>query len=759
MSARQRIRCLIFLVTFFSLLFLDINNSLSEITVSNVNKTSERKYGAHIDNKKWVHFVVYSPNASEVNLLLFDEADAKIPQHVIPMRKSGGDWRIKIRGKGIGPGLFYMYQAKGPNEVSRDDQFGLMFNKNYYLNDPYCYKTQNVRYSAFFKSVPYTDVTSPVYAGGGKCIVYDHLKDVNPGHIKINREDLIIYEIHIQDYTARIPGLDPSKRGTYLGLAQIGLKTPGGLTAGIDHLLELGVNAVELMPVMEYDEETGNVEGRYNHWGYMTTNFFAPEARYASKEGYQIIELKQLVKALHDRGIAVFMDVVYNHTGEQGPWIDNQKVAAKYYNFMGLCNTHFYRPTDAGKYYFNNTGTGNDVSYKGSDDIFAKRLTNDSLAMWYQIYGIDGFRFDLARILADGSSSAADWIDNDSRFSAAHLHAEPWDLGGQWWDFMDNYGWNYTNNRWAKWLGKYRDKIRKFSASGLRNRTAFKQLIEGYGSVSDTVGSAASTKPWRSVNIVAVHDGYTLRDCVYFNDSDGSHNCWDSGDDENLRREREKLLMGIFLTSQGVPVILQGDEFGTTKSGATSHADARNTYNYESSTGNGKINNINWIDWRLKDGDNTESSNGPTYGRELFHWTKDLIKLRKKWSHFRRTDFVEYVDRAWNGGPNAGFVNNGKFSYAREGPIDGEPTQLSVIWWGKSGEPDLMVIYNESWNDLAVTNLRDLSEGDWKILAMSWLGDNSDFCDVDHWETECKDAGDSITLKGRSMAILISDND
>jgi glycogen operon protein len=756
----KRVKVFFFLLSvFLSLLFLGVNNSLSAITVAGIRNSTETRYGAHIDSKGWVDFVVYSPDAAEVNLLLFDKPAAKTPEHIIPMKKSGDDWKIRIKGREIGSGLLYMYQAKGRNEVSRDDQYGLMFNEHYYLNDPYGYKTQNIKYSAFFSSVPYTDSASPVYAGGAKSIVYDHSRDINPGYVKIKPEDLIIYELHVQDYTARIPGLDPSKRGTYPGLAQSGLKTPGGLTAGIDHILELGVTAVELMPVMEYDEETGNVEGRYNHWGYMTTNFFAPEARYASTEGEQIRELKQLVKSLHDKGIAVFMDVVYNHTSEQGPWIDNEKVAAKYYNFMGLCNTHFYRSTDDGRYYFNNTGTGNDVSFRGSDDLFTKRLVNDSLAMWYGVYGVDGFRFDLARILADGSLSAADWIDNDQRFSAAHLHAEPWDMGGQWWDFMDNGGWDHTNNRWAKWLGRYRDKMRKFSASGLKNRTAFKQLIEGYGSVSDTTGAAASTKPWRSINMLAIHDGYTLRDCVYFNDSDGSHNCWDSGGDEKLRREREKLMMGVLLTSQGVPVILQGDEFGRTKSNARSQADARNTYNYESSTGDRNINHVNWVDWRLKDGDNSESPHGPAYGKELFHWTRELIKLRKKWTHFRRSDFAEHVDRAWNGESNAGSKNDGKFSYSWEGPADGEATRLAVIWWGKAGEPDLMVIYNENWNDLTLTNLGDWSQGDWKVLARSWLGDNGDFCDIDNWETNCENTGGSITIKGRSMAILISDND
>jgi glycogen operon protein len=754
---------LFLLSVFFYSLLLNVDHSLSEITISSVDNSTETRYGAHIDGEGWVHFVVYSPDAAEVNLLLFDKADDKTPDHTFAMKKSGDDWKIKIKGEGAGAGLFYMYQAKGPNEVffqdeNKQDQYGLMFNENYYLNDPYAYKTQNVKYSAFFTSEPFIDISTSVYAGGGKSIVYDHSNDISPGHVNIKREDLIVYELHVQDYTARIPGLDPSKRGTYLGLARSGLKTPGGLRAGIDHLVELGVNAVEIMPVMEYDEETGNVEGRYNHWGYMTTNFFAPEARYAALEGDQTIELKQLVKAFHEKGITVFIDVVYNHTGEQSPWVSDGRIAAKYYNFLGLNNTHVFRSTSDGRYYYNSTGTGNDISFAGADK-YTKRLVNDSLSMWHSAYGVDGFRFDLARILAEGSDNAADWVDNDPRFASAHIHAEPWDLGGQWWDFMDNFGWSVTNNRWAKWLGRYRDKVRKFSASDLKSKTSFKQLIEGYGSVSDVVGAVASTKPWRSINIAAIHDGYTLRDCVFFNDSDGSHNCWDSGGDENLRKERQKLIIGVLLTSQGVPVILQGDEFGRTQSSALSQADAHNSYNYESSTGDININNVNWIDWRLKDGDNSESPNGPTYGKELFHWTKDLVRLRKKWTQLRKADFAEYVNEAWDGGSNSGSANDGRFSYSWEGPNDGEPTELAVIWWGKAGEPDLMVIYNENWDDFNVSNLGDWSNGDWKILARSWFGDDSDFCNVDNWEASCEDAGSALNVKGRSMAILISDND
>lgn len=747
-----------FFITAF-LFFLVMIKTASALSVQETGGSGETDYGSRVDRDGWVHFVVYAPDASELNLLLYRNADDRSPAEVIPMRRSGDDWKIKVKGDEIGPGLPYMYQAKGAREVSKEDLFGLMFNEHYPLNDPYCEKTQNVRFSSFFTSTPLVDAQGAVYAGGGKCFVYDHGNDPAPGRAEVRPEDLIIYELHVQDYTARIEGLDGAKQGTYLGLAQTGLKTPGGFTAGIDHLVELGVTAVELMPVMEYDEETGNADGRLNHWGYMTTNFFAPEARYASKPGEQVREMKQLVKALHDRGIAVFLDVVYNHSGEQGPWIEDGRVAAKYYNLMGLSNTRLFRSTDDGRYYFNNTGTGNDVSFRGPDGSYAKRLVRDSLAHWHAFYGIDGFRFDLARILADDSQTAADWVDNDTRFGRAHLHAEPWDLGGQWWDFMDNYGWSHENNRWAKWLGKYRDKIRRFSSSSLRSRSDFKQLIEGYGSVSDSGGSPASTRPWRSVNVLAVHDGYTLRDCVFFNDSGGSHNCWDSSRDENHRRERQKLLMGVLFTSQGVPLLLQGDEFGVTKAGAKSQDDAHNTYNYESTTGDAAVNKVNWIDWRLKDGDNSESPKGPSYGKELFHWTKDLISLRKKWTHFRRSDFASYVDRAWNSGENAGSANDGKYTYSWEGPGDGEPTQLGVIWWGRAGEPDVMVIYNEHWEPLTVANLGNWSQGDWKILARSWFGDDHDFCDFDQWETECVDAGGSVTVKGRSVAILLSSND
>jgi glycogen operon protein len=335
------------------------------------------EYGARIDQDGWIHFGLYSPAATQANLLLFDAPDAKVPSRTIPMQRKGDDWRIKIRGAEAKPGLYYMYQAKGSRELSLAGQYGAMFNEEYPLSDPYAFQTQGVSYSHVFAATPFADSSASVYAGGGKSIVYDHSRDPFPGHVTVKPENLIIYELHIQDYTARLDGLPKEQRGTLLGLAQGGLKTPGGLAAGLDHLTELGVTAVELMPVMEYDEETGNASGRLNHWGYMTTNFFAPEARYSAKAGNEVVELKQLIKALHDRGIAVFLDVVYNHTGEGKPWVEGGRLATKCFSLLCLALPEVYHPTPDHRFITENTGAGNDVDFSGGRR-YTKRLATES---------------------------------------------------------------------------------------------------------------------------------------------------------------------------------------------------------------------------------------------------------------------------------------------------------------------------------------------------------------------------------------------
>jgi glycogen operon protein len=304
------------------------------------NPVASVSLGASLQPDGWVGFGLHAPAAESVALLLYDAPEHKVPSQSVPMTRIGDDWGIRIRGPGIGAGMVYMFSVAGHGTATPAAPYGTVLNGAFVLNDPYSYRTQEVGYSTVYASPPFVDTRASVYAGGGKSIVYDHATDPPAGHIRIAPQNLIVYELHVQDYTARIAGLAPALRGTYLGLAQSGLKTDGGLSAGLDHLVELGVNAVELMPVMQYDKETAGTPGRVNHWGYMTTNFFAPETRYASNPVQDVVELKQLVHALHQRGITVFMDVVYNHTAE-GNWLDNGRLAFKCYNLCddGICST------------------------------------------------------------------------------------------------------------------------------------------------------------------------------------------------------------------------------------------------------------------------------------------------------------------------------------------------------------------------------------------------------------------------------------
>ena len=254
------------------------------------------EYGAHPKPDGWVDFGLRAPSADSAELLIYNAPDAKSPAEALPMIRNGaGDWGVRVRGPEIGTGTFYMYRLTGHGTATTNAPFGTVLNGNFVLNDPYAYRTQEVDYSKFYLSPPFVDSDHSIYAGGGKSIVYNHGADPAPGHVDVRPEDLVVYELHVQDYTAQLPGLPPELRGTYLGLAQAGLKTPGGLTAGIDHLAELGVTAVELMPVVQYDKETTTAPGRVNHWGYMTTNFFAPETRYASRPGEEVIQLKRSI--------------------------------------------------------------------------------------------------------------------------------------------------------------------------------------------------------------------------------------------------------------------------------------------------------------------------------------------------------------------------------------------------------------------------------------------------------------------------------
>ena len=425
------------------------------------------------------------------------------------------------------------------------------------------------------------------------------------------------------------------------------------------------------------------------------------------------------------------MDVVYNHTAE-GDWTQDGRLAFKCYDF---CDDvpRVYRDTGNG-WFANDSGTGNDVDFSGGGR-FTKSVP-DSLSYGTAPTGST----------ASGSTWHACWPttprtpprgSTTPARSAAHLHAEPWDMGGHGSISWTTPATTPTTTAGRSGSAGIRDD-RGFSKSTLRT-PRLKRHLEGRG--LQRRKGPASSRPWRSVNILAVHDGYTLRDTVFFNDSGGSHNCWDSGGDENLRREREKLLLGVLLTSQGVPLILQGGRVrpdpvrGPLTGRRPQHVQLR-------------------IDLGRRADQQRELDRLEAEGRrqqriaERPQVRQGTVRLDPRPD--RGAETVESLPAvrlprlcadAANGGKDAGSANDGRFTYAWEGPPDGSPTQLAVIWWGKPGEPDLMIIYNEASTPFTVENLGNWSQGDWKVLARSWADDAHDFADLEQWEALARGGG------------------
>jgi len=432
--------------------------------------------------------------------------------------------------------------------------------------------------------------------------------------------------------------------------ATSGVKHPGtfaGLVEKIPYLKELGVNCIELMPIYEFDEfensrlneETG--EKLYNYWGYSTVGFFAPKAGYAAtgKFGMQVDELKNMVKQLHKNGISVILDVVFNHTAE-----GNEK--GHYISFRGIDNKTYYMLTPEG-YYFNFSGTGNTLN---CNNPIVRGMVLDCLRYWAEEYHIDGFRFDLASILGRDPWGAPltnppllETLAFDPILAKCQLIAEAWDAGGLYQvGSFPNYG------RWAEWNGKYRDCVRKFLKGDLGLAGEMAQRLMG----SPDMYKWANRPPTASINFIIAHDGFTLADLVSYNDkhnyangennNDGgndnhSWNCGVEGQTDDpailfLREKQMKNAMAMLLVSQGVPMMLMGDELGRTKYGNN------NTYCHD--------NELNWLNWDLL-GKN----------QSLFRFVKHFIAFRhahpvlRSPYHLENKDYVGsgYADITWHG--------------------------------------------------------------------------------------------------------------
>jgi isoamylase len=572
------------------------------------------------------NFAIYSEHAEWVELCLFDQPNAPETEKIRLPERTTYVWHGYIHG--LQPGHLYGYRVHGPFQPND----GLRFNSNKLLIDPYAKGLAGqVEWSSpIFPYLPGNgdaDLSfdeSDDAAGMQKCVVVNPYFDWEEDRLLcLPLNDSIIYELHVKGFTKRHPEIPEALRGTYAGLAS---------KPSIQYLKRLGVTAVELMPVHAFLTDKHLAErGLTNYWGYNTTNFFTPDARYSSSgdRGGQVAEFKAMVKSFHREGIEVILDVVYNHTAEgnhMGPML----------SFRGVDNSTYYRlVAEQERYYMDYTGTGNSLNARHPQVL---KLIMDSLRYWIEEMHVDGFRFDLASTLArelhdvDRLSAFFDIIHQDPVISQVKLIAEPWDVG--------DGGYQVGNfpAGWAEWNGRYRDTVRRYWKSDEGQLSDLGYRLTGSSDLYDRDGR----RPSASINFVTAHDGFTLHDLVSYN---GKHNeanqednrdgtndnySWNMGaegptDDSEIiqRRERQKRnFLATLLLSQGVPMILGGDEISRTQNGNN------NAYCQD--------NEATWVDWSL---DGCKVS--------LLEFTQKLIQMRRDHPSLHRRKF--YQGRAIRG--------------------------------------------------------------------------------------------------------------
>ncbi|HKE01014.1 MAG TPA: glycogen debranching protein GlgX, partial [Planctomycetota bacterium] len=502
---------------------------------------------------------------------------------------TGHCWHVYVPG--IGPGQRYGYRVHGPWDPER----GHRCLPSKLLLDPYAKAISGpvlwgeslfAHRFADPEGAPNTDDSAPAMP---RSIV------VNPyfdwGHDRPPRRpwsETVVYEVHVKGFTARHPRVPSEIRGKYAGLAD---------PSAIEHFVDLGITAVELMPVHQFVHDSHLLErGLRNYWGYNSIGYFAPHGEYAAggDDGAQVQEFKQMVKALHAAGIEVILDVVYNHTAEGnhlGPML----------SFKGIDNAAYYRlaPGD-GRRYMDYTGTGNSLNMRHPHVL---QLVMDSLRYWVEEMHVDGFRFDLASTLArtlhevDRLSAFFDLIQQDPVVGRVKLIAEPWDVG------EGGYQVGNFPAKWSEWNGKYRDTVRDMWRGIDRTLGDFAYRITG----SSDLYEATGRRPHASINFVTAHDGFTLEDLVSYdhkhNEANGEENrdgtddnrSWNCGVEgptsdpevQALRRRQRRNLLATLLFSQGIPMILAGDELGRTQRGNN------NAYCQDDE--------ISWIDWEHAD--------------------------------------------------------------------------------------------------------------------------------------------------------------
>ena len=677
------------------------------------------------------NFAIASSVADSVTLCLFDQGGAETQ---IPLQDNDADvWHAFVPG--IGSGQAYGYRVGGPWDPAR----GLRCNPAKLLLDPYAKAISGtVTFGPEVLGQDETDPAGPSTLDSAGHVQRSLVVDTgfgwqDRGRPRYDYCDTVLYEVHVKGFTMRHPGIPPELRGTYAGL---------GHKAAIAHLLDLGITTVELLPVHQNVPESFLLaRGLTNYWGYNTIGFLAPHHGYsaavrAGRPSGQVAEFQAMVDALHRAGLEVVLDVVFNHTAEAGP--DGPTLC-----FRGIDNTAYYR-TDPGDpaVYIDTTGCGNSLNV---GDPVTLQLMMDSLRYWITEMHADGFRFDLAPTLArqegafDKVSAFLDMVAQDPVVSRIKLVAEPWDVGQ-----MDSYDLGRFPPLWREWNGKYRDTMRDFWRSHPVGLGEFANRFSG----SSDLYATAGRWPTASVNLITVHDGFTLTDLVSYDDKhneangennrDGTsdNNSWNCGaegpatDPEilALRARQSRAMLTTLMLSFGVPMLLGGDEMGRTQGGNN------NAYCQD--------NEITWFDWAGVD-------------TKLLDFTKTLIAFRRAHPVFRRRRFLagaEASELQWftpAGAPMDGAdwadPNARALAIYLDGSDDPDPAA--------DGTPlvddDFLVLVNSWWEPLGFT-LPTTPRG------AQWHAEIDSYDPAAPAEATKRQAGDQVTVGPRSIIVLRS---
>lgn len=582
---------------------------------------SPEHLGAHWDGQG-VNFALYSSSADAVELCLFDASGQQVRCYYLPGHQDGV-WSGYLPA--CEPGQRYGYRAHGPWAP----ELGLRYNPSKLLIDPYARALEgSVQWTGAILDYDHSTIGGSLKpnqtdsAGSmPRCVVTGPAADFSAPRPSIPWTETIIYEANVRGYTMRHPDIPEQERGKFRGLSN------GKI---LEYLKALGITSLELMPVHTMIDEGFLVgQGLRNFWGYNSINFFTPESRNAS--GDAGLEFREMVDAIHEAGIEVILDVVYNHTGEgggKGPTL----------SFRGIDNLAYYRtdPENPG-HYINDTGCGNTLN---ADHPRVQGLVMDSLIYWHQDMGVDGFRFDLAPVLGRtqlGFSPSHDLlqqINENPELSGARLIAEPWDPG------PGGYQLGQFPSRWAEWNDRYRDSLRRFWCGKPDQLSSIAKRLHG----SSDIFEASGRPPQASINFITSHDGFTLHDLVSYeqrhNEANGENNrdghahnfscnhgvegeTSDAGINQLRRRQRLNMLATLLL-SKGTPMLLAGDEFGNSQSGNN------NAYAQDNETA--------WLDW-----------SGVSDDPDFLHQVQALIKLRSRIPHTKRITYPHGFDHNGDG--------------------------------------------------------------------------------------------------------------